>query len=83
MVDHPLTSFKMLNLQAFGKLDAEMKRLKSARLGSKPEQAKPLSEEDEEKLWHAGQGSRRCPEALLNIHEWGLLCIVYSIGNCA
>ena len=47
-------------------LDAEMKRLKSTGLGSKPKQAEPLSEEDEEKLWQAKVLGDHNPQALLN-----------------
>ena len=47
-------------------LDAEMKRLKSTGLGSKPKQAEPLSEEDEEKLWQAKVLGDHHPQALLN-----------------
>ena len=47
-------------------LDAEMKRLKSAGLGSKPKQAEPLPEEDEEKLWQAMVLGDHNPQALLN-----------------
>ena len=47
-------------------LDAEMKRLKSAGLGSQPKQTEPLSEEDEEKLWQAKVLGDHSPQALLN-----------------
>ena len=47
-------------------LDTEMKRLKSTGLGSKPKQAEPLSEEDEEKLWQAKVLGEHSPQALLN-----------------
>ena len=47
-------------------LDAEMKRLKSAGLGSKPKQAEPLYEEDEEELWQAMVLGDHSPQALLN-----------------
>ena len=43
-----------------------MKRLKSAGLGSKPKQAEPLPEEDEEKLWQAMVLGDHSPQALLN-----------------
>ena len=43
-----------------------MKRLKSAGLGSKPKQAEPLSEEDEEKLRQAKVLGDHSPQALLN-----------------
>ena len=47
-------------------LDAEMKRLKSTGLGSKPKQAEPLTEVDEEKLWQAKVLGDHSPQALLN-----------------
>ena len=47
-------------------LDAEMKRLKSAELGSKAKQAEPLSEEDKEKLWQTKVLGDHSPQALLN-----------------
>ena len=43
-----------------------MKRLKSTGLGSKPKQAEPLTEVDEEKLWQAKVLGDHCPQALLN-----------------
>ena len=37
-----------------GVLDAEMKRLKSAGIGSQKRQAEPLTPEEEEHLWEKG-----------------------------
>lgn len=48
------------------KLDTEMKGLKSTGLGSKPKQAEPLTEKDEERLWQARTLGDYSPQALLN-----------------
>ena len=47
-------------------LDAEMKRLKSAGLGSHKRQAEPLTPEEEEQLWRKGILGNHSPKVLLN-----------------
>ena len=47
-------------------LDAEMKRLQGSGLGSQKNQAAPLTEQNEEKLWQVGVLGAHNPQALLN-----------------
>ena len=49
-----------------GVLDAEMKCLKSAGIGSQKPQAEPLAPEEEEHLWEKGILGDHSPQALLN-----------------
>ena len=48
-------------------LDSEVKQLRSLAFGSKRHQTEPLTEEDEEILWHAGQLGDHNPQALIDI----------------
>ena len=52
--------------ELWGVLDAEMKRLKSAGIGSQKRQAEPLTPEEEERLWEKGILGDHSPQALLN-----------------
>ena len=47
-------------------LDAEMKRLKAAGIGSRAHKAEPLTPEEEEMLWEKGVLGDHSPQALLN-----------------
>ena len=47
-------------------LDAEMKRLQSAGVGSKKRQAEVLTEEDEELLWQKGPLYDATPQTLVD-----------------
>ena len=47
-------------------LDAEMKRLKAAGIGSRAHKAEPLTPEEEEMLWDKGVLGDHSPQALLN-----------------
>ena len=68
-------------------LDAEMKRLQSAGMGSVKKQAEPLTLEEEEQLWEKKILSDHSPKALLNtimfMNGYISLCEVgLSIINC-
>ena len=54
-------------------LDAEMKRLQQKGLGSKKQQAEPITEQEEELLWSKGLLGEDSPQVLLNT-------MVYMIG---
>ena len=47
-------------------LDAVMKRLKQAGVGSEKRQAEPVSTTEEEQLWESGVLGDHCPQSLLN-----------------
>ena len=63
----PLTFFTDSDFTDFkGMLDAEMKRLQSAGVGSKKRQAEVLTEEDEELLWQKGLLCNATPQTLVD-----------------
>ena len=65
-------------------LDAEMKRLQSAGVGSIKKQAEPLTIEDEELLLERKLLGDHSPEALLNTMDCILPCAVeVSTVSCA
>ena len=69
-------------------LDAEMKRLKRAGMGSHRRQAEPLTQEEEELLWEKRILGDYSPQALLNSVFFSMVFallseVVMSIDDCA
>ena len=65
-----------------GTLDAKMKRLQSARAGSKKRQVEVLTEEDEEQLWQKGLLGDATPQTLVDTMAFtNLFCEVAKSTN--